>query len=492
MLKLKVFNYQTGEFHKTVLTPETTSEGECFIGRTPNCDLVLANSDVSRMHGKIKFEDGKHYFSDLGSANGSRLNNEETKPDRNYPIKKDDLIRIGDFILLVEAVGVLPPTENCLSNDRSWSKGDLTVRCVRIHQETPDVKTFTFVAADSPVLFSYKPGQFVTLELDIEGEKVLRSYSLSSTPSRPHTLEITVKRVPAPSDEPNLPKGLVSNWLHDNIKVGSTLKLSGPVGKFTCLPDPASKLLFISAGSGITPMMSMARWLADTATESDIVFFHSARTPKDIIFRQELESLSARVPNFRLAITTSRSELGGAWLGLTGRLTKGMLYGIAPDFSDRTVYVCGPDSFMQGVKTMFQSLDFPMQNYHEESFGPPKQDKNTLRIESLEEELSGASSNSSQNGASASSPSLGAVNFASSGKEISCDGKRSILELAERENIKIRHSCRLGVCGACKKRKLEGEVKYNLEPEALEQSDRDEGYVLTCVAHPVGRVVVEA
>jgi ferredoxin len=165
-----------------------------------------------------------------------------------------------------------------------------------------------------------------------------------------------------------------------------------------------------------------------------------------------------------------------------------MLYGIAPDFSDRTVYVCGPDSFMQGVKTMFQSLDFPMQNYHEESFGPPKQDKSTLRIESLEEELSGAS----QNGASTSSQSQVSVTFANSGKEVSCNGKRSILELAETENIKIRHSCRLGVCGACKKRKLEGEVKYNLEPEALEQSDRDEGYVLTCVAHPVGRVVVEA
>ena len=253
-----------------------------------------------------------------------------------------------------------------------WTTGDLTVRCVRVIDEIVDVKTFCFVASP-PLLFTYKPGQFVTLDLEINGEQVLPSYSISSTPSRPHTLEITVKRVPLPpADGAEVSQGLVSNWLHENVIVGSEIKLSGALGKFTCFANPCQKLLLISAGSGIAPMMSMSRWLVDTASECDIIFFHSARSPSDIIFRQELELISARHPNFNLAITTTRKELGQSWLGLTGRLTATMLQSVAPDFRERTVYVCGPNTFMESVQELLEGLSFPMQNYYEESFGPPR------------------------------------------------------------------------------------------------------------------------
>ncbi|NJR66320.1 MAG: hypothetical protein HC772_14970 [Leptolyngbyaceae cyanobacterium CRU_2_3] len=137
---------------------------------------------------------------------------EKNKP---CPLQVDDLIRIGDFILLIEAIdshdsggktlGILnrlgsnssfkQPASLKQPHTSEWTES-LTVRCVRITPETSDVKTFTFVA-DPPVQFNYKPGQFVTLELEINGESVLRSYSISSPPSRPHTLEITVKRVAA-------------------------------------------------------------------------------------------------------------------------------------------------------------------------------------------------------------------------------------------------------------------------------------------------------
>jgi ferredoxin-NADP reductase len=508
MLKIKVFNYHTGEFQETALTPETTTSGECSIGRTSTCDLMLESAEVSRVHGKIKFHKGEYHYTDLGSANGSHLNNAAIQANQSYVLKVGDLIRIGDFVLLIEAIEKASSHGDTsiwkkVGGDRVWTKGDLTVHCVRIADETPDVKTFTFVA-NPPVLFNYKPGQFVTLELNIRGEEVYRSYSISSTPSRPHTLEITVKRVPAPSDTPEAAPGLVSNWLHDQIKVGSQIKLSGPLGKFTCSPTPAQKLLLISAGSGITPMMSMSRWIADTATAADVAFFHCARSPQDIIFRQELEMMSTRLPNFRFAISTTRAELGQPWFGFTGRLTEVMLSSIAPDYQERTVYVCGPDGFMKGVKAMLEGLGFPMQNYYEESFGAPKKAK-IQKSEPMEHlSISPLPPPPSPNGnqvathlvASPSTPaatsSQPVVVFAQSGKEVSGDGAESLLDLAEQEGIKIRSNCRQGVCGACKKRKLEGEVRYESEPDALEQAEQEAGYVLTCVASPVGRVVIEA
>jgi glycine betaine catabolism B len=485
MIKIKVFNYQTGEFQETSLSPESKPQRECLIGRTANCDVILENPDISRDHAKIQVQKGAYSFTDLGSANGSSLNSQDVKANQSYPLKVGDLLRIADFVLLIESIGAtLSGGETSVLMKRlernEWVKGDLNVRCVRITDETADVKTFTFMA-DPSIRFSHKPVQFITLDLNINGESVLRSYSISSPPSRSHTLEITVKRVPASPDVPQAPSGLVSNWLHDHLNVGDSIKLSGPFGKFTCAPIPPTKLLMISAGSGITPMMSMSRWITDLVIPADIVFYHCARSPQDIIFRQELEMMSARSPNFHLVISTTRSPLGQPWYGLTGRLTASVLQSIAPDFQERTVYVCGPNGFMKTTKDLLAGLNFPMQNYYEESFGASK------KITPAKAAIPNAPPVAS-NGHS----SKAIVVFSQSAKQTSGDGSESILELAEQEGVKIRSNCRQGVCGTCKKRKLEGEVKYDSQPDALEPDDQAAGYVLTCVACPVGRVVIEA
>jgi ferredoxin-NADP reductase len=480
MLKLKVFNYQIGDFQEKTLVPATT-QNEWTIGRTSTCDLVLASPEVSRVHGRIGYDKGQYYFTDFGSTDGSRINNEKVKVNQKYYLKKDDLIRIGDFVLAIEAMEVANLAQK---SDTQWTEGDLTVRCVRIVPETEDVKTFSFVA-EPQIQFSFLPGQFVTLELEINGKRVRRAYSISSPSSRPHTLDITVKRVPAPPDAPQLPPGLVSNWLHDNLKIGSQIKLcGGAMGKFTCGTNPPQKLLMISAGSGITPMLSMARWLYDTAANCDLVFFYSDRTPNDIIMRQELELLASRQPNFRLAITVTRPTLGQPWLGFTGRLTEQMLLNIAPDFGERVVYVCGANSFMQGVKTMLSGLNFPMENYHEESFGVEKKPQAEIKQASL--------SVVKPSSVPAQPSSKPVLVFSKSGKEIACDEEESVLAVAQQHDIKIRAGCMQGVCGACKTRKLDGQVKYQTEPDGLEASDRELGYILPCIAFPVGKVAIEA
>jgi glycine betaine catabolism B len=516
MLKAKVLNPQTNVFYETVLIPNPGSPNECLIGRHSSCDLVLDSPEISRVHGRILFWQGLCYFADLGSTDGSRLNNQPVQINRNYPLKQEDAIRIGNFMLLVEDIDLPPqaqlpnPAEaGSLLTIPAWTQGELTVRCVQIIDQTHDVKTFRFVA-EPAVLFSHQPGQFVTLSLEIDGQPVQRSYSISSSPSRPQTLDITVKRVAAPSDAPTAAPGLVSNWLHDHLSLGTKLRLNGPFGNFTCLNAPTQKLLFLSAGSGITPMMSMAQWLCDTASQVDMIFLHSARSPKDIIFQQQLEVLAAAHPNFKLAITLTRSTSGHAWLGHTGHLNRAMLEMIAPDLQERWAYVCGPNSFIDTAKTLLSQLNLPMQQYFAESFGPDRATKPkppATALAQLPHLLAPTHCPDWQDSSPESKPELKLVApigtlpadirstsivFTKSGKEIACDAEDCILEIAEQEKISMPSGCRVGVCGACKHKVIEGEVKYTEVPSALKETERQQGFILPCVAYPVGRVILEA
>src|SRR5258707_4053986 len=201
-------------------------------------------------------------------------------------------------------------------------------------EEPADAKPFRLFG-EKPLLFSYRPGQFVTLLLTIDGEYIERSYSISSSPSRPHVLELTVKRVPG---------GRVSNWLCDHVMLGERLTIKGPAGKFTCFDCPASKMLFIGAGSGITPMMSMSRWIADTSADVDVKFLASFKSPGDIIFRKELELISARHACFRVAVTLTSTWSGRteSWTGFNGRFNKSMIHALVPDLDKRHVFQCRP------------------------------------------------------------------------------------------------------------------------------------------------------
>ncbi|ACB51525.1 hypothetical protein cce_2175 [Crocosphaera subtropica ATCC 51142] len=491
MLNLKVFNYTIGEFQDKTLTPDQIKR-EWIIGRATTCDLVLATPEVSRVHGRIGYDQGQYYFSDLGSTDGSRVNHETAMVNQRYALKPDDIIRIGDFVLAVQ--GMEKNLETTISNHKiletnvaSWTQEDLTVKCIRIIEETEDVKTFSFVA-EPAISFAYQPGQFVTLNLNIDGKPVKRAYSISSTPTRPHLLEITVKRVPSPPNAPHVPPGLVSNWLHDRLKVGDQIQLSGgPMGKFTCAKDSNPKLLLISAGSGVTPMISMARWLYDTAGKQDVVFVYCGRRCSDIIMAQELQLMAARNPHFHLAISLTQPDPGQPWLGYRGRLSEQMLSTMVSDFRERSVYVCGPDGFMKGVKTLLGNMGLPPENYHEESFGVGKKQAKVTSPVKLQG--SGEQGEGEKIEKPSSKP---AIAFIESGKTVTCDGQESILEVAQQEGINIRSGCMQGVCGACKKRKRKGNIRYEGEPDGLDQQEQEEGFILPCIAYAVDEIEIEA
>jgi len=362
-----------------------------------------------------------------------------------------------------------------------WQFQTMPLYVTDIVRETRDVYTFRFQG--KPLCrFVYWPGQFCTLVLNIDGKKIVRSYTIASTPLRPFILEITVKRVPG---------GLVSNWLPDNLKVGDRVEISGPKGKFCLLPGKIlPRMLFIAGGSGITPVMSMARWLCDVSANVDIRFFNSVRTPIDVIFGKEIELLTSRYRMFTPHVRTSTRGACDDWKGLTGHISREMLETIAPDIHERHVYMCGPAGFMDSVTAILRETRFNLANLHTESFAGVRTSRagkaapatlvhpssaTVLLAEEEEERASGSIT----------------VEFARSAKKAMTDGALPLLDLAEHHDLDIGYGCRAGSCGDCKVRVLSGRVEMESE-EGLHPDEKAAGYVLACVGRPVTDCVVDA
>ena len=354
----------------------------------------------------------------------------------------------------------------------TWSNGRHVVRCVKAIQETSDVKTYCFMA-EQPIMFFFKPGQFVTLELEINGEQVFRSYTISSSPSVPYSFSITVKRVPG---------GLVSNWLHDNLVEGTVLAVHGPAGAFNSIDFPATKVLMLSGGVGITPVMSMARWAYDTNADVDMVFVHSTRTPGDIIFHRELDTMSSRVSNFHLHLICERIESGQAWHGHRGFLDLLRLQLIAPDFLEREVFCCGPTPYMSAVRKLLMQAGFDMDRYHEESFGATpveEEDQAVLEAENAAEEAKAATTEDFLQ-----------VAFAQTGKSVMISSQETLHAAAANLGLHIPKACGMGICGTCKVLVKEGETNMQ-HNGGITDEDVEAGYVLSCCTMPKGDVVVD-
>ncbi|TPE50562.1 hybrid-cluster NAD(P)-dependent oxidoreductase [Maribrevibacterium harenarium] len=359
-------------------------------------------------------------------------------------------------------------------NTQTWVNGRHNVRCVKVIQESWDVRTFCFMA-QQPVMFFFKPGQFVTLELEIDGKQVMRSYTISSSPSVPYSFSITVKRAPG---------GLVSNWLHDNMSVGTELAVHGPVGNFNCIDFPSEKVLLLSGGVGITPVMSMARWWFDTNGEVDIVFVHSARTPGDLIYPRELDHMASRIDNFKLHLIVERVENGQAWHGYRGYLDLAKLEMIAPDFMDREIFCCGPTPYMNAVKAMLKAQGFDMTHYHEEAFGATPAEVVEDAIEQAEVAQAEADALTSED--------LTRVEIINNGMSMSVQvvPGETLHNAAARLNLHIPKACGMGICGTCKVLVKEGETTME-HNGGITDDDVAAGYVLSCCTVPKTDVVIE-
>lgn len=277
---------------------------------------------------------------------------------------------------------------------------------------------------------------------------------MSSSPSRPYLLEVTVKRVPG---------GLVSNWFCDHVKLGDVLTVKGPTGKFTCFNYPSNKMLFIGAGCGITPIFSMSRWIADTASNVDVILLASFKSLPDIIFRKELEMLSVRSSNFKVGITVTSGEHGtDLWTGFNGRVNEHMLNMFAPDIHERDIFLCGPEPFADNVTKLLHDMGYDMSHFHTESFGSGRSAQESGDVAKYLH-LKGP---------------LHKVTFTKSGKTVDTDEHVTLLELAEAHGIEIDYSCRVGSCGECEV-KCKGHVTVSPFCE-IDTKTRDAGFVYAC------------
>jgi ferredoxin-NADP reductase len=470
---------------------------QTIIGRHPSADLQLEFSRLAMQHALLHKRGGKFYIEGLDLDNGTLLDRKKIKPrtpiqlhngaqvdlpgyrleftlpDMPPPIdgvtfETEELDEIPAFFYTPPPPPASPLLAHLIENREQlavWSEGVATLKVVDIIEETHDAKTFC-LAGEKPLLFSYRPGQFVTFIVNIDGQEVKRAYSMSSSPSRPHLLEVTIKRVPG---------GLVSNWFYEQVKLGSSLTVKGPSGKFTCFNYPSRKMLFIAAGSGITPIVSMSRWVADTASDVDVKLLASFKSPSDIIFRKELELWAARKRNLQVAITLTSNWHGTEhWTGFTGRISEHMLNIFAPDLHDRHVFMCGPEPFSESVTRLLKSMGVNLANLHTESFG------------------SGRSAQGSGGGRKKlelKGP-VHRVTFSKSGITVDCDEHSTLLELAEANGIEIEYSCRSGSCGACEVR-CKGDVSVSEECE-IDAKTRAAGFVYACCCRASGDLVLDA
>jgi glycine betaine catabolism B len=367
-----------------------------------------------------------------------------------------------------------------LQSQVCWADEDQSVLvCTAVSDVTHDVKNFVF-EPEGDQLFEFDAGQFLTLMLDIDGTRVNRCYTISSPPTRPNRIAITVKRVVG---------GKVSNWVHDNIVPGSKVTALAPLGAFTLTSRPAEKLLFLSAGSGITPLMSMLRTLYDLGSDADVVFLHSARTPSDIVFRSELAAIETLMPNLRVVHVCEADYPSERWGGMRGRLSPTMLHTIVPDLLERTIFNCGPVPYMDAVRRILGELDYDLGSYHEESFtfDDPAMPGATPPPEGVAyEDIAVAAPPAGDDGVATYS-----VEFTKSGRTVTCRADENVLDVALAAGVRLASSCSQGMCGTCKIPKLSGEVEMN-HNGGIRPREVAAGKILACCSKPLSDLSLDA
>lgn len=369
----------------------------------------------------------------------------------------------------------LEPAAARLAVSTPWdAEADDALVCRAVRDETHDVKTFV-LSPREPRRFAYLPGQFLTFSFEVGGETIHRCYTISSAPTRPNAVSFTVKRVPG---------GPVSNWLHDNLKPGDIVRALGPMGEFSCFTHPAKKYLLLSGGSGITPMMSMARTFHDLGEARDVAFVHSARSPADIVFRGELETIARLDAAFRFHAVCETDSSSEPWRGPQGRLSLETLRTAVPDFCEREVFVCGPKPYMDAVRAMLKDAGFDMARHHQESFD----------FGELQEAEQVAAAEAAKDLDAEAVPAGGVrtfrVEFAKTRRVLECPENETVLDAARKIGIRLPSSCAKGLCGTCKSKVTSGTVVMT-HAGGIRQREIDAGMALLCCSKPTSDLVVE-
>jgi ferredoxin-NADP reductase len=337
--------------------------------------------------------------------------------------------------------------------------GPFILHLVQITQQTPDSRTLRF-AVQGPRTLDALPGQFLTFSFLFDGKKETRCYSICSSPARTGYVEITPKRVN---------NGCVSVFLNEQAALGLTVEATGPFGQFCLNPADDRKVVLLAAGSGITPMMAMLRYIDDLCLGTQVTLLYCVRTEKDIIFRQELEELQTRVENFRYHVLLSQPD--PEWSGGRGHIDREFICKAVPELNGQVFFLCGPPPFMEAVRAILTELGVKPEGIRQETFGGRGAGVQPALPRPTEAGFS--------------------IEFNRSGKIGGIREGQTLLQAAAENGVEIPSACRQGQCGTCKARLLDGRVRM-LAYQGLDPDSRARGYVLTCVAHAEEDVKLDA
>ncbi|GAB2795202.1 ferredoxin--NADP reductase [Rhabdobacter roseus] len=341
-------------------------------------------------------------------------------------------------------------------------------------RETPDTATIHFWHPLNEVI-KYKPGQFLTLLIPQGDTKLRRSYSMCSSPYTDVALAITIKRVSG---------GFASNYLIDSVQVGDSLEVMEPMGTFTPQLDAEQQrtVVLVGAGSGVTPLISIAKSVLIVEPESTVYLLYGNRNEASILFKTVIDQLQAKYGE-RFRVVHTLSQPSGTWTGETGRLNKThmlkMLEKLPPvDPTRAEYYLCGPDTMMEEAQRALDILGVPAPQVRRESFLTATTAKAHGEVTVGEEEDEGSLKTREIT-----------VIYEGSEYKFPVEPHQTVLEAALDRDIDLPYSCQAGMCTACLGRCVSGQVQLD-EEDALSEAELKAGFILTCVTHPLSDDVV--
>jgi ferredoxin-NADP reductase len=343
--------------------------------------------------------------------------------------------------------------------------------------------SFHLQPVDGIPLTPFQPGQYLTFSLKVpdtatagpDGERTLtRCYSLSDRPDATG-YRITVKRVPSPAGQPELPPGASSTHFHDRVRQGDVLQVKAPSGHFVIDTDASVPAVFIAGGIGITPLMSMLRWCVAEQHGRLLHLYYGVRSSGDHAFKRVLEDLAASHPALRLNVVYSSpgpENVLGRDYHHVGHIDLELLRRTLPHGRHK-FYVCGPPPMMQSLVPALREWGVQADDIHFEAFGPAS----VRPAMPLTTEPRVAASDAIE------------VHFSRSGRTLLWDGQdANLLDFAERHDLAVDSGCRSGSCGTCETRLVSGIVTYTDTPD----HDVAKGHCLLCVGKPQSALVLEA
>lgn len=296
---------------------------------------------------------------------------------------------------------------------------------------------------------------------------------MASSPHVDVSLSVSVKRVPG---------GLASNYLCDQIKPGDILETLEPMGTFVPKLDPQNRrtIVLIGAGSGITPLFSMAKSALHIEPNTRIWLIYGNRNQKSIVYKAHLDAMEQAYGKLRFQVTHVLSQPSFGWFGAKGRLNQHTVTKLleklsATELGNASFYLCGPDGMMAEARSALSLMRVAMEQVHRESFAHAP----VAAGDVIEEPITAADSGS---------PEV-TILYEGSEYKFAVAPHQTILEAALDLDIDLPYSCQAGMCTACMGRCVSGTVKLD-EEDGLSEAELKAGYLLTCVAHPVGTDVV--